>query len=108
MPTPNMTPSPGGYAANPSAVKQVRRPRPGPRNENSGLGKPALSWARCPKMLLALTRALSDKVHRPCVLEHQGLILFLTVGAALGLPRVLLPIVPEGRVVLQLGVHGLG
>jgi hypothetical protein len=59
-------------------------------------------------MLLALTRALSDKVHRPCVLEHQGLILFLIVGPALGLPRVLLPIVPERGVVLQLRVHGLG
>lgn len=59
-------------------------------------------------MLLALTRALSDKVHRPCVLEHQGLVLFLIVCATLGLPRVLLPIVPEGGVVLQLGVHGLG
>ena len=59
-------------------------------------------------MLLALTRALSDKVHRPCVLEHQGLILFLVVGDTLGLPRVLLRIIPEGGVVLQLGVHGLG
>ena len=76
--------------------------------KKSGLGKPALGWARCPEVLLALTRALRDKVHRPCILEHQGLVLFLIISDALGLPRVLLPVVPEGGVMLQLGVHGLG
>jgi hypothetical protein len=90
-------------------VKHVRRPNPGPEiKKKSGLGKPTLSWARCPEVLLTLTRAFCDKVHRPCVLEHQGLVLFLIVGDTLSLPRVLLPIVPKGGVVLQLGVHRLG
>lgn len=68
--------------------------------QDCGLGKPALSGARSPQVLLALPSALGDEVHCSSVLDHQWLVLFLIVCSPLGLPRILLPVVPEGWIML--------
>jgi hypothetical protein len=64
-----------------------------------GLCKPALGRTRCPEVLLTITAALGDKVHRLGILKQHGRVLFLAVVHVLGLPRVL-SVVPKGGVVV--------
>lgn len=72
--------------------------------------KTTLCRARGAKVTLALTAAVGHKVHSPRIFQHKRHVFLVGIPVRRGLPRVLVPEVSVGRVVLEmqgLALHGV-